>query len=202
MRLTREFYRPAASLNAEKQVIADIPGSEIYRFQNSMDKPTAVVFGGRRAKPDFRFYFQDEAARENRIRMWAESQRERAARIKAARKERNAPHGFEVGQKFYISWGYDQTNINFYKLVELKGKCMGKIVPVCGRLVSSNPPCDKVVCGDEIREWDVLLNVDESDTDKGVWKKLSTNGFSCDSRYFASPDNGQEHYETSAGWGH
>jgi len=31
-------------------------------------------------------------------------------------------HGFQVGEIFYESWGYDQTNIDFYQLVEVSKK--------------------------------------------------------------------------------
>lgn len=205
MRLTREFYRPSPSSNAVKEVIDDIPGSEVYRYEggkNGNTYPVAMVFGGKRAKPDFHFRFQRVEQQEKRISEWAEGQKYRAAETKRRRAERNAPHNFKVGQKFYISWGYDQTNIDFYRLEELKGKCMGRIVPIYGKTVSSNPPQEMVVAGDQIREWDVLLGVGKEGAEKGVWKKLSTNGFSCKGHYSASPDNGQEHYETSAGWGH
>ncbi len=31
-------------------------------------------------------------------------------------------HGVRVGDLFFDSWGYEQTNIDFYQVVELKGK--------------------------------------------------------------------------------
>lgn len=39
---------------------------------------------------------------------------------KAARADMK--HGFEVGQIFYDSWGYDQTNVDWYKIIEVKEK--------------------------------------------------------------------------------
>lgn len=32
-------------------------------------------------------------------------------------------HNVEVGTIFYTSWSYEQTNVNFYKVIELVGKC-------------------------------------------------------------------------------
>lgn len=29
----------------------------------------------------------------------------------------------EVGTIFYTSWGYEQTNVNFYEVIKLVGKC-------------------------------------------------------------------------------
>jgi archaellum component FlaF (FlaF/FlaG flagellin family) len=31
-------------------------------------------------------------------------------------------HGIEVGQIYYNSWGYDQTNVNFYMITSVKGQ--------------------------------------------------------------------------------
>lgn len=42
--------------------------------------------------------------------------------LKDARKSFKCP--YEVGQIFYNSWGYDQTNIDFYQLVAIKGKTL------------------------------------------------------------------------------
>lgn len=32
-------------------------------------------------------------------------------------------HNVKVGTIFYTSWGYEQTNVNFYEVIELVGKC-------------------------------------------------------------------------------
>ena len=203
MRQTRDWYRPT---DIKPEVIATIPGSEIYRYEAGVGGPAAMVFGGRRSKPDWRFRFGSEERREEKIQEWIDNQEHRAAATKARRKERNKPHSFEVGQMFYCSWGYDQTNIDYYMLVELKGKCMGYIVPIGAKTVSSNPPQDMVVPDPEhIRAWDVLLGKNQNDgpPETGKWKKLSTNGFSPSSHYHASPcDAETARYETSSGWGH
>ena len=31
-------------------------------------------------------------------------------------------HGIEVGQIYYNSWGYDQTNVDFYMITSVKGQ--------------------------------------------------------------------------------
>ena len=43
---------------------------------------------------------------------------------KALKKEaqKNMSHNFELGSIFYNSWGYEQTNISFYQVVEVKSK--------------------------------------------------------------------------------
>lgn len=36
----------------------------------------------------------------------------------------------KVGDVFYISWGYDQTNVDFYRIRKLRGKTQAVIEPV------------------------------------------------------------------------
>jgi hypothetical protein len=205
MRLTREFYRP---MGENLTVFSEngLPGSEIYRYENSGGL-CAAVFGGKRAKPDWRFLFPNEERRQEKIEEWIKGQKWRLEDAKKRRKERFEPHDFKVGQLFYCSWGYDQTNIDYYMLTELKAKTMGYIVPIGAKTVSSNPPQDMVAPDpDHIREWDVLLGKNQNDgpPEPGKWKRLTTDGFSMGgSHYHASPcEPDTARYETSSGWGH
>ena len=45
-------------------------------------------------------------------------------------------HGIKVGDLFYDSWGYEQTNIDFYEVVGLKGKCTAIIRKVKNDYIS------------------------------------------------------------------
>jgi len=205
MRFTRDFYRPK---DARIEYPEGLPGAEIHRYENGgnlPDVPYAAVFGGKRAKPDWNYRFKTEERREEKIAEWVESELARLADTKARRKELNAPHGFEPGQLFDVMWGYDQTNVDYYMLTELKGKTMGYIVPIGSKTISSNPPREMVSPNpDYIRKWDVLLGVDSEDEERGKWKKIRTDGFSLGSSHqHASPcDPDTAMYETSPGWGH
>lgn len=50
----------------------------------------------------------------------SEEKADRVKRMKEARQ--NMKHGFEMGMILYNSWGYEQTNIDFYQVVEVKPK--------------------------------------------------------------------------------
>lgn len=72
-------------------------------------------------------YFQNEekraawvAKKVDNIKGWIKIEEDQKAAKKAARADMK--HDFEVGQVYYDSWGYDQTNIDFYKIVEVKEK--------------------------------------------------------------------------------
>jgi hypothetical protein len=199
MRFTRDFYRPK---NSRVESPAGLPdGYEIHRYENG--SPYAAVFGGKRAKPDWHYRFKTAESREAKIAEWVESQKAHLEYAKKRRKEMNKPHDFKPGQLFYASWGYDQTNIDYYKLEKLKGKTMGYIVPIGAKTMSSKPPCDMVAPNPEyIREWDVLLGVNREDEEKGKWKRLRPDGFTLDHTSASPCSADTEKYETSSGWGH
>ena len=207
MKLTRESYRPKEGQLERPEGLPE--GYEIWRYerQNGKRAVYAMVFGGKRSEPDWHFRFKSDEHREERIADWVEDMKSRIERVKLARKELHKPHDFKVGQLFSTSWGYDQTNVDYYKLTELKGKTMGYIVPIGSKTISSNPPQEMVAPDpDYIREWDVLLGKNQNDgpPEPGKWKKLRTDGFSMGGgHYHASPcEPDTARYETSSGWGH
>lgn len=63
----------------------------------------------------------------SRVAINVNSENERKAKKKEAQK--NMKHNYEVGNVLYNSWGYDQTNIDFYQIVEVKEKSI-KIQPI------------------------------------------------------------------------
>ena len=80
-----------------------------------------VIFAGKGKKPLMGpFYVRDEARRQKAIDD-AISQRKYAldAKRKMMEERKNYQHGLEVGSILYSSWGYDQTNIDFYEVTQL-----------------------------------------------------------------------------------
>ena len=60
---------------------------------------------------------------------------ELAARIEYQQRRKRTTqnaHGVHVGDLFYDSWGYEQTNIDFYQVVGLKGKATAIIRKIGG----------------------------------------------------------------------
>lgn len=68
---------------------------------------------------------------------------ERNINAEKARKEQkkiaqqNMNHNYKVGQFIYNSWGYDQTNINFYQIVGVKEKSI-ILQEVCKSIVAGS----------------------------------------------------------------
>jgi hypothetical protein len=98
-------------------------GVTIYAYTNHCGKPAARCYGGRRSKPDWSFYFLSEMDRKKRIKETLEAYAElsaRKAKEKKAKTEMVNP--FMVGDILESSWGYDQTNVDFYEVVRVTKK--------------------------------------------------------------------------------
>ncbi|WP_058532900.1 hypothetical protein [Legionella saoudiensis] len=53
-------------------------------------------------------------------------------------------HSLQIGSIFYSSWGYDQTNIDFYEVTKLIGKCTVEL----RKIAQSKIPCERdYFCG-------------------------------------------------------
>ncbi len=89
-------------------------------------KYSLKIFGGRRAAADIHRYCTKEEA-SNIINKYIQERYANAAakearKLQNKQKQQEAFKNVKVGDIFYTSWGYDQTNVDFYKLIELKGK--------------------------------------------------------------------------------
>ncbi len=160
----REFYIPKGALK-----FADRESSAVvYAYTNSAGKPALIGFHGRAQKPDFRFWYRNVADREAKARRFFESQRIREGFVKEQAAKRQARgRGLEVGDVLRSSWGYDQTNVDYYqvtaligsKMVEIReiaqeaeycGQAMaGKCVPVLGKFIGK--PMRKVALDGAVR---------------------------------------------------
>lgn len=120
---SREFFIPKGSLKITDKASDAI----VYVYTSAKDRPAAMAFHGKAQKPDWHHTFANPEARERKIRQhfegrrkWSDWKHERSA-------ERKKPHGFEVGHVLYASWGYDQTNINFYQVTKIIGSHMVEV---------------------------------------------------------------------------
>jgi hypothetical protein len=73
------------------------------------------------------YYFANEEKREAWVKKTFESMKARVEekqkeKAKKAAIQNDFVNPFKVGEIFYDSWGYDQTNIDFYQIAEVKGK--------------------------------------------------------------------------------
>ena len=93
------------------------------------------------------FYrFKDMTRAIEKIKQTIENQKARIESKQKRKAERSQPHNVKVGDTFVCSWGYDQTNIDFYKVIKLIGKNTCEIIPTRGKIVSSEQTYDNFTC--------------------------------------------------------
>lgn len=90
----------------------------------------AMLYGGKRSKPDWHYRFKTVES------MWSQIDKtlnglDAHAKMKSEwAAKRRAPHDVKVGDVFRSSWGYDQTNIDFYEVTRLIGKSTVEVRPI------------------------------------------------------------------------
>lgn len=115
----REEYRLAA-VGFPAAIRHDVgagDGSAYYLGQRAADRFYVAAFKGRSLRPAFRFSFTTPAHRDNYVEQWAEKVREWAA----VKRKRREPHSLKVGDVLYTNWGWEQTNVEFFEVVAVRG---------------------------------------------------------------------------------
>lgn len=102
------------------------PEGEAYTYERG-GRFYAVAFNGSAGRAAFHFWFRTPEAAAQRVYEFFQG-------IKATREYKNklkvskaAPHDVKVGDIFSASWGYDQTNIDYYEIVSLIGSTMAEV---------------------------------------------------------------------------
>ncbi len=89
--------------------------------------PLAIGYSAKRKKPDFHLRFKSVERRNEYIKEFEETKLNTInenIKYKADKKAREEEEfkNIKVGDIFHCGWGYNQTQCDFYKLTELKGK--------------------------------------------------------------------------------
>jgi len=122
---TRQGY----TRNAVQQPVPDNapPGTEVWyqdtERQGKIVSYTAIAFTGKAQKPSIFSGYGSAKRRQEVIDNWLAAISEHAAikaRNRQAKKDAVCP--FKKGDILTGSWGYDQTNVEFFEIVEAKGR--------------------------------------------------------------------------------
>lgn len=106
-----------------------------YVYITGKSNRTAVVaYEGNAAKPAFHESYSDMHKAAKRIANYFDALTERKARQAQRRVESNSGHTLKVGDIIVNSWGYDQTNVDWYR-VERVSSCFVWLIPVRGACV-------------------------------------------------------------------
>ena len=64
-----------------------------------------------------------------------------ATTTKAKKTEKINKYGVKVGDIFYASWGYEQTNVDFFQVIALVGETSVRVREVCPTMIDETPTC-------------------------------------------------------------
>jgi hypothetical protein len=136
----REVY-----LNKPGAQIEDKGWGVIIRY-TTPNGPAAVIFKGRQSKPVWGPYLGVGGSLEQSIQQFVKFRDDEWAQAQA---DKATDHGLVVGSILSSSWGYDQTNVDFYEVVAVTGKQViireiaakqvgrDSVVPVIGKFVGA-----------------------------------------------------------------
>jgi hypothetical protein len=118
--------------------------------------------------------------------------REASVAEAAIRKEAAANHPLQPGDILYSSWGYDQTNVDFYEVIGIT-KSMATIQMIEKRILAPGRGMDKVVPVPGMAHPRAKL----------LKKRVRPDGAVTISSYASAyPWDGKPKSQTSAGYGH
>jgi len=127
-------------------------GVVYYNKELKGGKPIAIGFAGKRSKGSWHLIFQSEEQMENKINQFLtrlKTFKETSEKARKIRNERNKEERskIKVGDLFVSSWGYEQTNVDFYQVIEKPTKQTFVIkeiaaVTVEGSTMSHGMACD------------------------------------------------------------
>jgi|15BtaG_2_1085339.scaffolds.fasta_scaffold00099_47 hypothetical protein len=136
---------------------------KIYRF-DANDGPSLKIWRGRAKKPYAHYRFANEERREEYIRKQIANDAEKTElklKHKAESKARKAEtrKRFKVGTILHYSWGYGQTQCEYYEVIEVKGayaiirEIAAKTVPGSeGFMCDKRVACPGVFIGPKMRK--------------------------------------------------
>ena len=166
----------------------------VEQSQRSQDQILVLVWPSARAnKPRMQHLRPADlpgllAAYEEQAAAKAEALKAKAG--ERARKARAAAESVQVGDVFVCSWGYDQTNVDFYEVIAKSGATV-TIRKIGKNIVHGERGSDRVApCKGDYRS-------------EPMKKRISEYGYITISSYAsASKQDRESYYQTASGWGH
>jgi hypothetical protein len=121
-RFPREFYVPKGAVKVADKASSAV--AYIYEaVRGGVTVSLALGFHGKADKPDFHYSYKTSARRNAAILAHFEGIRANEKRAADRRAERKAfANPYKVGEVLNTCWGYDQTNVEYFEVTEVRGK--------------------------------------------------------------------------------
>jgi hypothetical protein len=174
-----------------REEVDEASGTVFYLWENG-DKFLLKGYQGKSSKPIANYYFRSESSRSGYMEKLKDQYRSRQE-SKDQRKQERAEfkHELKVGDILDSSWGYDQTNVDFYQVISVTDKSV-VIREIGSRTVRSDGSGS-----------DYVVPVPDHFTGKAMVKRVSPrNTLRLTSYSSADKWDGSPQRQTSSGWGH
>ena len=110
---------------------------KVVTFTDNQQRPCARIWKGRQSKPIYAFYFDSEEHRTSFINQKVALSQDQLDFKNAKKAERdNFVPTVKVGDIFCSSWGYEQTNVGFYQVLEKPSKHFVIVRELCQDIVN------------------------------------------------------------------
>ena len=122
MQHDRSFYIPEGATKVQDDQSTAV--AYLSEYADGHKNPYRMVaFQGKAQKPALHYVYPNAERRAERMQSFFESVRITEQERKRRREQRKAaPVGLEVGDVLSAMWGYEQTNVDYYQVTEVKGR--------------------------------------------------------------------------------
>lgn len=100
----------------------------------------AIAYAGTAKNRTFHYSYRDMEAVDVAVCNFFDSLKVHQARVANYRTESYKPHSFKVGDVITNSWGYDQTNVDFYRIVKTTANFVW-LQPICAQTEETGFMC-------------------------------------------------------------
>ena len=156
-------------------------------------KPIAIFYVGKSNKPLFYNRFMTLDSMKKKIIATVSNLMTRADEKAKRSAERAVPSTLKVGDVLYTSWGYDQTNINFYQVTKSIGTRSVEVQEIMSEIDHSSTGANYVVARKDIYRLDARPHTHRVSFGNQV--KINSYATAC-------LWDGKPKYETALGYGH
>lgn len=133
MRFNLPRYIPKDS-TAQTDCLAD---AVVYVYGGNGGKLAAIGYSGKRSKSDFHYVYPTEEKRnEHILGYFSRLRKAKQRKVDRQKERRDYRHTLQIGDILHYSWGYDQTNCEFYTVVDRTEKSV-RIQEIGGTEVES-----------------------------------------------------------------
>lgn len=192
MKLTREFYIASIPQHAQK-ITVKVCRSVAYKWEQN-GKIYVKAFNGKSAKPAFYYSYKNDEDANKRLSDWIDSLVQTNAMKIRRNAERMCQHNIKIGDIFRSTWGYDQTNVEFWECVSVSGALItvreiaqqrefsdsmsGNCLPIPGKFIGAEKKC-RVQYGTRIKVHECAHASLLDFTEISGMKIFKPTGFSC-----------------------